>query len=186
MEILTLIIIAFGLSFDTFAVSVSNGLILKKITFSEATRIAIVFAVFQALMPVLGWLIGLNFKDLIQDYDHWVAFIILGLLGIKMIMESFKKEEDKAPLNPLSSKVMVSMAIATSIDALVVGFSFALLNFQIILSTILIGSITYIVAMLGMLFGKKIGERAGKRMEIIGGLMLIAIGSKILFEHLVG
>jgi putative Mn2+ efflux pump MntP len=184
MELFTIILIAIGLSFDTFAVSVSSGLILKKIDFLNATKIAITLAIFQAAMPLIGWLAGSEIKDYAADFDHWIAFGILGLLGGKMIYESFKNEPELRTFNPLDIRVMIGMAIATSIDALIVGFSFALLNYKIIISIGIIGVVTYIVAMLGMLFGKKIGARLGRRMEILGGVMLILIGLKILYEHL--
>lgn len=184
MELLTILLIAISLSFDTFAVSVSSGLILKQIDFYKASRIAIVLAVFQALMPVIGWLLGIGVKEYAEQFDHWIAFTILGLLGLKMIYESFKTNPEERQFNPLDIKVMLGMAIATSIDALIVGFSFALLNFKIVLSVGIIGSVTYIVAMLGMLFGKNMGARMGQRMEFMGGLMLILIGVKILVEHL--
>lgn len=184
MELLTIILIAIGLSFDTFAVSVSSGLILKKIDFFNATKIAIILAVFQAAMPLIGWLAGSGIKNYAESFDHWIAFGILGLLGVKMIYESFKNDPEDRSFNPLAIRVMVGMAIATSIDALIVGFSFALLNYKILISVGIIGAVTYIVAMLGMLFGKKIGARMGRRMEMLGGVMLILIGLKILIEHL--
>jgi putative Mn2+ efflux pump MntP len=184
MELLTILLIAIGLSFDTFTVSVSSGLILKKIDFLNATKIAVTLAIFQAAMPLIGWLAGSEIKDYAVDFDHWIAFGILGLLGGKMIYESFKNEPELHTINPLDIRVMIGMAIATSIDALIVGFSFALLNYKIIISIGIIGVVTYIVAMLGMLFGKKIGARLGRRMEILGGVMLILIGLKILYEHL--
>ncbi len=184
MELLTILLIAIGLSFDTFAVSVSSGLILRKIEFLDACKIAVTLAVFQALMPVLGWLAGSGIKDYAEDFDHWIAFGILSLLGGKMIYESFNTDPEDRSFNPLDIKIMIGMAIATSIDALIVGFSFALLNYKILLSVGIIGVVTYIVAMLGMLFGKKIGARMGRRMEMLGGVMLIIIGLKILIEHL--
>lgn len=184
MELLTIILIAIGLSFDTFAVSVSSGLILKKIDFFNATKIAITLAIFQAAMPVLGWLAGSGIKDYAENFDHWIAFGILLLLGVKMIYESFKTDPGDRSFNPLDIKIMIGMAIATSIDALVVGFSFALLDYKILVSVFIIGFVTYVVAMLGMLFGKKIGACMGRRMEVLGGVMLILIGLKILIEHL--
>lgn len=184
MELFTIFLIAIGLSFDTFAVSISSGLILKKIDFFNATKIALTLAVFQAVMPVIGWLAGSEIKNYAENFDHWIAFGILGLLGGKMIYESYKTNPEARTFNPLDIKVMIGMAIATSIDALIVGFSFGLLNFKILISVGIIGIVTYIVAMLGMLFGKKIGARMGQRMEILGGLMLIIIGIKILIEHL--
>lgn len=184
MEILTIFLIAISLSFDTFAVSISSGLVLRQITFINATRIALTLAVFQAAMPVLGWFAGSGIKTYAENIDHWIAFGILGLLGGKMIYESFKTDPENRSFNPLDLKIMIGMAIATSIDALVVGFSFALLNYKILISVGIIGAVTYIVAMLGMLFGKKIGARMGRRMEMLGGVMLILIGLKILIEHL--
>ncbi len=184
MELLTIFLIAISLSFDTFAVSISSGLVLRKIDFYNATKIAVTLAVFQAAMPVIGWLAGSGLRESAENFDHWIAFGILGLLGGKMIYESYKADPENRTFNPLNIRVMIGMAIATSIDALIVGFSFALLNYNILISIVIIGAVTYIVAMLGILFGKKIGSRMGRRMEIIGGLMLILIGLKILIEHL--
>lgn len=184
MEILTIFLIAVSLSFDTFAVSISSGLVLRKIDFFNATKIAVTLAVFQAAMPVIGWLAGSGIKEYAENIDHWVAFGILALLGGKMIYESFNTDPEERSFNPLDIKVMIGMAIATSIDALIVGFSFALLNYKIVISIGIIGAVTYIVAMLGMLFGKKIGSRMGRRMEMLGGIMLILIGLKILLEHI--
>jgi putative Mn2+ efflux pump MntP len=184
MELLTIFLIAIGLSFDTFAVSISSGLILKKINFYNATKIAVTLALFQAAMPLIGWLAGSGIKRYAESFDHWIAFGILALLGGKMVYESFKSDPEERSFNPLDIRVMIGMAIATSIDALVVGFSFALLDFKILISVGIIGAVTYIVAMLGMLFGKKIGSRMGRRMEMLGGVMLFLIGLKILIEHL--
>ncbi|MGE0079177.1 MAG: manganese efflux pump MntP family protein [Bacteroidales bacterium] len=185
MTIFTLLILAIGLSFDTFAISISSGIARKHIVFKEAFLIASVLGFFQAIMPVIGWLGGLSIKNYIEPFDHWIAFGLLGIIGIKMIIESFK-DDDKKDFNPLNPKIMVGMAIATSIDALTVGISFAIVEVNMILAFIIIGFVTFLVAMLGMLFGKKIGDRIGRRMEILGGLILIAIGSKILVDHLIG
>jgi len=184
MEIITIFLIAIGLNFDSLAVSISAGLVVKHIQFKQAAKIALVFAFFQSLLPFIGWFIGSQIKDLIKDYDHWLAFTLLFLIGARMIHEGIKKEEDKKPFNPLKLMVMIGMAIATSIDALVVGVSFAFIDINIILSIAIIGALTFIVSMLGILLGKKAGNLFGKKMEIIGGLILIGIGTKILFEHL--
>jgi manganese efflux pump family protein len=184
MGIITILLIAFGLSFDTFAVSVSSGLILRRINFLNAMKLAFILAVFQGLMPLLGWLIGSGVKKYMMSYDHWIAFILLTVLGAKMIFESFRGETDKKPINPMRFTVMISMAIATSIDALIVGLSFAFFELNIFLTVFIIGSVTFIVSMLGILFGKKAGAHLGQRMEIIGGLILFAIGLKILIGHL--
>lgn len=184
MEFITIFVIAISLSFDTFAVSVSSGLVLRKIDFINASKIALTFAGFQAAMPVLGWLAGTGVKSYAENIDHWIAFFILALLGGKMIRESFDTDPKNRTANPLNIKVMITMAIATSIDALIVGFSFALLDYKILVSISIIGTVTYIVAMLGILFGKNIGSRMGRRMEVLGGVMLMLIGLKILIEHL--
>ncbi|HPD95461.1 MAG TPA: manganese efflux pump MntP family protein [Tenuifilaceae bacterium] len=183
MPFFTLFLIALGLSFDTFAVSVSSGIARNKIVFGEAIQIASVLAFFQALMPLIGWLGGISIKNYIEPIDHWVALALLSLIGIKMIIESFKEVENRK-FDPLKPKVMLSMAIATSIDALAVGISFAITQVNILLAFVTIGFVTFIVSMLGMLFGKKIGGKLGQRMEILGGIILIAIGVKIVLEHL--
>lgn len=184
MDVLTIFLIAIGLSFDTFAVSVSSGLLKKEIVFFNAVKIAIILAFFQGLMPVVGWMAGLIIKDFVSSIDHWVAFGLLAILGTKMIWESFKPEDAKKDVDPLKIKIIITMAIATSIDALVVGISFSLIDIPIILSIIIIGAVTFIVSMLGILFGKKTAGALGKKMEILGGVILIGIGLKILIQHL--
>ena len=183
MSFFTLFLLAVGLSFDTFAVSVSSGLIKKEILFFQAIRIAFFLALFQALMPVVGWLGGLSIKSFIEPVDHWIAFGLLSLIGIKMILECFKDEDHKT-IDPLSIKYIIGIAIATSIDALVVGVSFAIVEVNILLAVLIIGAVTFIASMIGILFGKKSGSKLGKRMEVLGGLILIGIGVKILVEHL--
>lgn len=184
MNQITILLIAFGLTFDTFAASTSIGLMVKDIRFKHATRLAIVMAFFQALMPLIGWFIGISIRDYIIHIDHWVAFGLLFLLGAKMIIEGLKHDDERSPFNPFRPMVIVTIAIATSIDALIAGVSFGLSELNIWLTIFLIGFLTYLMAMLGMLFGKTIGNRIGHRMEIVGGLMVIAIGVKILIEHL--
>lgn len=184
MDIISIILIAFGLSFDTFAVSVSTGIKITHLRFKQALKIALTLGFFQALMPFIGWFLGVQIESFISNYDHWIAFGLLAILGIKMIFESFSKEENSSSGNPLKPAVLIGMAIATSIDALVVGVSFAFMNMNIYLSVAIIGIITFLVSMVGMLFGKKVGGRLGKRMEIVGGLILIVIGLKTLFSHL--
>ena len=182
MTIITLFILAIGLSFDTYAISISSGIARKQIVFKEAFIIASVFGFFQALMPVLGWLGGVSIKTYIESFDHWIAFGLLGIIGVKMIIESFKNEEEKQ-FNPLNPRVMITMAIATSIDALAVGVSLAIVEVNMLFAFLIIGFVTFLVAMLGMLFGKKIGGKLGRRMEILGGIILIAIGIRIIAEH---
>jgi manganese efflux pump family protein len=184
MEHLTIFFIAIGLSFDSFAVATSSGFMLKNIRFTEAMKISFSFAFFQGLMPVLGWLAGSAFKHYIENIDHWIAFGLLLIIGLKMIIESLKHESKRQQLNPLDLKVMVSMSLATSIDALIIGISFAIISYNIVISVLVIGSVTFIIAMLGILFGKKAGKHLGQELDIIGGLILIAMGTKILIEHL--
>jgi manganese efflux pump family protein len=185
MELITIFLIAVGLNFDSLAVSISTGLIVNRIRFDQAVRIALVMAFFQGSMPFIGWFLGSQIKDFIIDYDHWIAFVLLLLIGAKMIYESLKKEEEKKQFNPLKFAVMIGMAIATSIDALIVGVSFAFIDINIFVAIIIIGSLTFLISMLGMLLGKKAGGLFGKKMEIVGGLILILIGTKILIQHLI-
>jgi putative Mn2+ efflux pump MntP len=184
MELVTIILIAIGLSFDTFAVSVTTGVAANHIQFWRACRIALTLAAFQGLMPVLGWFIGMQVESYIRDYDHWIAFGLLFIIGSRMIYESLKPEEERKEFNPFKLLFLIGIAISTSIDALIVGVTFAFIDVDIVISVIIIGAITFIVAMLGMLLGKKAGEWCGKKMEIVGGIMLIGIGAKILIEHL--
>ena len=184
MKTTTLLFIAIGLSFDTFAVSVSTGLVISRIKFLQAARVAIILTIFQTIMPFIGWFTGKQIELILSDYDHWIAFILLSLLGLKMICESFNKTESKNNFNPLKLSIVIGMAVATSIDALIVGVSFAFTGTNIYLSMLIIGMITFLASMLGMLFGKKVGHSLGKKMEIVGGMILIGIGLKILFDHI--
>jgi manganese efflux pump family protein len=182
MGFITLFFLSIGLCFDTFAVSVSSGLIRKEIIFWQAVRIAFILALFQAVMPVFGWVGGITIRNWIEPFDHWVALGILTLLGVKMLIESQKNSDDKK-INPLDIKVIISMALATSIDAFAVGISFAIIQVNMLMAFMVIGTVTFVISMLGILFGKKTGSHFGKKMEIIGGLILIAIGVKIVIEH---
>ncbi len=185
MDFTFIIILAIGLSFDTFAVSVSTGLAVPHINFWRASRVALVLGFFQGVMPLIGYFFGSQIQPLIANWDHWVAFGLLTLLGVKMIGESFSApDKTDTSRNPLAWIVLIWMAIATSIDALAVGFSFAFLEVSLLTATLTIGFVTYLAGMLGMLAGKSTGPRLGKRMEIIGGLILICIGIKILSTHI--
>jgi len=184
MGILTLILIAIGLTFDTFAVSVSTGIAVNQIRFWQAVRVALILAIIQASMPILGWFGAIQIKNYIINFDHWIAAGLLWSIGLKMIWEAINPKENEDQKNPLKTSVIITMAIATSIDALAVGVSFGFLNVNMYFSTIIIGFTTFLVAMIGMLLGKKAGYLLGKRAEIIGGLILILIGIKILYEHL--
>ncbi len=184
MEILTIFFLAVGLSFDSFAVSVCSGLNLPNIRFFQAAKIAIFLALFQAFMPLIGWLVGNSIKSLIEPVDHWIAFGLLSLIGGKMIIESFINSEEREIKNPLHIRVILLLSLATSIDALAVGFSFATLLDRILIAIFIIGTVTFIASMLGILLGKKTGPQINRYAEILGGLILIIIGSKIMIEHL--
>lgn len=183
MDYITIIAIALGLSFDTFAVSLSYGVVRNSIIFRQATRVAIVFAFFQGGLTVGGYFLGSAFSDIVKEADHWIAFTLLFFLGIKMIIEGSRhdKEEVKDYNNPL---VLCTAAVATSIDALAVGVSLALLEVKIWGAGVLIGAVTFIASMMAIRIGKSAGERLGNKVEIMGGIILIAIGIKILLQHL--
>lgn len=190
MDLVSILLIAFGLSMDSFAVSVSSGLVLPDIRFRKALIIAFSLAFFQGLMPFIGWNLGLGLIDYLHHSGYIVAFLMLTFLSVKMIIESLKKEEDRTNFNPLNPTVLLTMSVATSIDALILGMSLAFIGqqdtsfwFSIFLPVIIIGSVTFIMSMLGILFGKKVGLRFGKKMEMLGGILLFLIGLRILAEH---
>jgi len=183
MDYITLLAIALSLSFDTFAVSVSYGVVRNGIIFRQATHVAIVFALFQGGLTVAGYFLGSMVSGVIKDADHWVAFGLLLFLGGKMIIQGLREkiEEVKDYSNPL---VLCTAAVATSIDAFAVGVSLAFLAIEIWRAGILIGFVTFLASMIAIRIGKSAGERLGNRVEILGGIILIAIGIKILLEHL--
>jgi putative Mn2+ efflux pump MntP len=186
MDLLTVFFIALGLSMDALAVAMASGCALKKMAMRPALRMAFFFGFFQMLMPVIGWLAGLGFKRAIASFDHWLAFGLLLIIGGKMIWEARHPEDCRARTNLLSLPVLLGLAVATSIDALAVGLSFSLLAVDIISPVLIIGLVTFSLSFLGVLAGHKFGSRIAGKVEILGGLILIAIGSKILLEHLHG
>jgi putative Mn2+ efflux pump MntP len=169
---------------DAFAVSVTSGFSIKKLKVHHALRIAIFFGAFQAIMPAIGWFAGLSLRNLISELDHWVAFVLLAAIGGKMIYESFKLESDKKQINPLRPDVLLLLSIATSIDALAVGVTFAFLNIAIVWPVLIIGLITFGTCFIGVFIGDKFGHIFESKIELAGGLILIAVGLKILLEHL--
>lgn len=185
MNLVTIIIIATGLAMDAFAVSIATGTTYKKSKTNHAFRIALAFGVFQAIMPVIGWFTGRALKDFIAGYDHWVAFTLLAIIGSKMIYESFKIKQAQKQTDILSAAVLMTLAIATSIDALAVGITFSfLLAGPLVIAVIIIGLVTFGLSYMGFYVGKSFGHFFETRIEAIGGLILIAIGTKILLEHL--
>ena len=183
-KFITFLLLGIGLSFDSFAVSVSCGLMKRQIKFKQATIVAASLASFQATFPVIGWLVGEALKNLIASVDHWIAFGLLGLIGGKMIQEGIKENGTLNNFDPFKISVLIGLSVATSIDALVVGLSFGFLNIPILYPILVIGSVTFIAAMLGMLFGKNISAKRSHQSLILGGIILIVIGLKILIEHL--
>ena len=182
MGIFSILLTGFALSMDAFAVSVTKGMTLKKINLSIATIIAFLFGLFQAVMPLIGWLFGMNFELYIRSIDHWIAVFLLSFLGIKMIVEAIK-DDDNDNSTYLDNKELIILSIATSIDALAVGVTFAFLNIDIIPICVSIGVITFLVCFIGVLIGKKIGSVFKNYAQIIGGIILILIGLNILNEH---
>ena len=186
MSILELIAIAVGLSMDAFAVSVCKGLALKKIRLRHALTVGIWFGLFQALMPLIGYFLGAQFKGLIAAYDHWVAFVLLLLIGGNMIREAVFDKGDGEADAALSPSAMLPLAVATSIDALAVGVTFAFLEVWggIIPAVLLIGVITCGLSMIGVRIGSLFGDKYEKKAQILGGAILILLGVRILLEHL--
>lgn len=183
MTLLSLIILAIGLCMDSFAVSLTSGTLMQPFTTRRACKFALILAVFQGLMPVVGWLLGVGFRDLIESYDHWIALGLLLYLGGRMIIEALRNEEQEC-FDPCCTRTAMTMGLATSIDAMAVGISLTFLHVDIIESAIVIGITTFIFSMAGLYIGKKIGCYLKKGAEIIGGVILILIGVKICIEHL--
>lgn len=183
-QFITFLLIGLGLSFDSFAVSVSVGLLRRDIRFFQACKIAFSLAFFQGIFPVIGWMIGNVIEELISTIDHWIAFGLLFAIGGKMIYEGIKDENALIHLNPFKLTVLIGLSIATSIDAFVVGITFGFLETPIIFPAVVIGSVTFIASMLGLLFGKNIPAKRSHQSLILGGIILTLIGIKTLVEHL--
>ena len=184
MNLFSLFIIALGLSMDAFAVAICKGLAMDKINIKKASIVGLWFGCFQGLMPLIGFLLGYQFRDYITSIDHWIAFILLLLIGGSMIKGSMSKESDEKADDSLSFKTMFILAIATSIDALAVGVSFAFLDVSIGPAVLFIGIITFLLSMVGVKIGNVFGCRFKSKAELAGGLILILMGTKILLEHL--
>lgn len=182
-----LFLIGVGLSMDAFAVAICQGLCMPRLNLRHAGVIALFFGGFQALMPLLGWLLGFQFAGYIQELDHWVAFALLGLIGGNMMREALGPEDEElscAVSDRLDLKRLLMMAVATSIDALAVGVTFAFLETAIVLAVSIIGTTTFVLSLAGVAVGNFFGARYKKRAELCGGAILILLGTKILLEHL--
>lgn len=196
MGLIELFILAVGLSMDAFAVSICKGLCLRKVSFKECGKVGLYFGGFQAGMPLIGFILGVQFKNYIVSIDHWIAFILLSFIGINMIRESMEKDEDSCvtdlseaaageeEVNQLAFKDMIMLSIATSIDALAVGVTFAFLQVDIVPAVSFIGIVTFTLSSIGVKIGNVFGTKYKSKAEFAGGAILILMGIKILFEHL--
>ena len=183
MDLIELFLIAVGLSMDAFAVSVCKGLAMPKCTFKKAAIVGLWFGGFQALMPAIGYVLGAQFQEAIASIDHWIAFVLLALIGGNMIHEALDNDEEEADAS-LNVKTMFLLAVATSIDALAIGITFAFLKVNIIPAVCFIGIVTFIISFAGVKIGNVFGARYKNKAEIVGGVILILLGLKILLEHL--
>jgi len=184
MEILTIILIAVGLAMDAFAVSVVTGSVYQELRIKHALRMALFFGAFQAIMPIIGSLAGLGLKQYIAAYDHWIAFGLLAFVGGKMILEAFEIKSTGKNLDPSNLLILLTLSLATSIDALAVGFTLSLLVTSLTFAVSVIGVITFALSYVGVSVGKRFGHFFEAKIEVFGGLVLIGIGTKILIEHL--
>ena len=184
MDMLTLIGLALALAMDAFAVALGTGTVLARLTGRHLFRLGFHFGLFQALMPVIGWLAGQTVMHWVAAWDHWIAFGLLSLIGGRMIHQAFSEEEASADRDPTRGLSLVMLSIATSIDALAVGFSLSVIGVSIWMPALVIGLVAGGLTVVGMFLGDRIGARWGSRVEIFGGLVLIAIGIKVLVEHL--
>ena len=182
------LLLGVGLAMDAFAVSICKGLAMRKVNKKQAVIIALFFGGFQAIMPVIGWLLCKGFQTYIEAFDPWIAFALLAFIGVKMIIETLREKEDDVVIEemdpPLDMKEMLMLAIATSIDALAVGISLAALDRPIVESAAIIGVVTFVISIIGVYIGKFFGNRYKKRAELTGGIILVLIGVKILCEHM--
>ncbi|MDE6594110.1 MAG: manganese efflux pump MntP family protein [Oscillospiraceae bacterium] len=182
MDIITLTMIAVGLSMDAFAVAVCKGLAAGKCTLKNALKCGVWFGSFQAIMPFIGFILGIRFKGYISAFDHWIALMLLSFIGFGMIKSSLDKDEPESP--SFGAKAMLAAAVATSIDALALGITFAFLSVNIYISMAVIGGCAFIISAMGVKIGSVFGGKSRKKAEVIGGVILIILGIKILLEHL--
>lgn len=183
MDLLTLLTLAVGLAMDAFAVSICKGLAMREKVLKKGIIVGLWFGGFQALMPTIGFFLGTQFKDQITSIDHWIAFVLLGLIGINMVKEALSNDEEQAD-DSIAVKEIFMLAVATSIDALAVGITFAFLNVHIVSAASMIGVCTFLISFAGVKIGNIFGTKYKSKAELAGGIILILLGFKILFEHL--
>ena len=184
MSLVNIIGIAFGLAMDAFAVSIASSVLLKQVSPRQAFRLSFHFGFFQFAMPVIGWLAGITFARWVMAFDHWIAFGLLLLIGSRMIYESVTRPDEERRRDPSRWPDLIVLSVATSIDALAVGVSFAMLDVTIWLPCVVIGLVAAGMTLLGLKIGSRLGARFGRRMETLGGIVLIGIGVRILLQHL--
>jgi putative Mn2+ efflux pump MntP len=184
MDILSLVVIACGLAMDAFAVSIASGVIIQRQKIRQAVTFGLMFGGFQMVMPVLGYGAGWAFRSYISAIDHWVAFGLLCGIGFKMMYEAFRLDDIERSASDITGFVLLGLAIATSVDALAVGISFAVLRMSILVPVLIIGGMTFVLSFFGVLLGSRFGGFFEKKVEIIGGFVLIGMGCKILIDHL--
>ncbi len=184
MNFIDIFLIGVALSMDAFAVSICKGLSVKRVSAKHVLTVGVYFGGFQALMPTLGFLLGYKFESFITNIDHWIAFVLLAIIGGNMIREALGKDEDDEKNDDFSFKAMLPLAVATSIDALAVGISFAFLGVDIVTAALLIGTTTFVLSGVGIFVGNIFGSKYKSKAELAGGVVLILIGLKILLEHL--
>jgi putative Mn2+ efflux pump MntP len=183
MSILEIILISLALAADAFAVAISSGFSVQKLRMRDALKIALWFGTFQSLMPAIGWLAGVGLRGFISGIDHWIAFVLLCFVGVKMMVEAFELEKKEKQANPFDTEVLVVLAVATSIDALATGVVFAIKGVAVLWPIVSIGIITFVVSFSGAWIGRMGGHFFEKKIEIMAGLILVGIGVKILIEH---
>ena len=184
MELVSISLMGIGLAADACAVSLSSGLVIKHIKLNKVLKIALAFGIFQGIMPLIGWFTGLGFRELLMQVNHWIAFILLTIIGGKMIYETFQPETE-TKFNPLDNYTLLGLAIATSIDALAVGLSLSLLETSILSAAAAIALITFGLCFISVYLGHKWGSLCKFKLEIVGGIILIFLGSKILITNLI-
>jgi manganese efflux pump family protein len=185
MSFITILGLALGLAMDAFAVAIAVGSRLDRLAARPLFRLSFHFGLFQFMMPIIGWFVGSQIARYIQPYDHWLAFLLLAYIGIKMIWESWKRREERESLtDPTRKWSLIMLSVATSIDALAVGLSMALLKVAILFPSVIIGIVAAGMTAAGVVFGRKLGARFGRKMEFVGGVILIAIGINIVVRHL--
>jgi len=184
MNLWTTFVLAVGLAMDAFAVSVASGIAMRNFHVGHALRMATAFGLFQAVMPVFGWVTGRALQQSLAGMDHWIAFVLLSFIGGKMIYEATRLDKAEEPTNPFALRTLLVLALATSIDAFAVGVTFAMIGAAIVGPVLIIGAVTFALSMAGVYIGERVGHFFEKKIEILGGLVLIAMGVKILFDHL--